>query len=365
MQIKKHIVPIFSQKQAIVMVSDNNYIQYLAVSLQSLLENASPQREYEVYIICSSDISNKNKNALQEMERNNFKIFLLPIDDLVDISSIELYTNLYWSVAIYYRVFIPEIFSKFDKVLYTDCDTVFLGDVAKLFDMPLNGKMAGVVLDSDIGRFMPKRIDFFCNCLNINPDLYFNSGLILFDISKFAGGEFIDTFFAKLNEVKNPEFPDQDILNSILYNKVSFLPQEWNFQYHSWSIFPRKNQKEKTAFVDEYCAARHKLQMIHYTSPDKPWKSPSYELCSYWWIYARHTPFYEEILFRNLLWVPMTEREKIYRDALYRHQLNINYWLVKLASVITWGKLRRKLLDKKRKLKDRVKGVRNFLHCHF
>lgn len=77
------------------------------------------------------------------------------------------------------------------------------------------------------------------------------------------------------------------------------------------------------------------------------------------------TPFYEEILFKNL-----NSRNRNANNAidltLVRETANylknkITYWRYRLLSKITFGKKRRKYKQKRKELKTRLKQVRAFL----
>ncbi|EAK9986125.1 hypothetical protein A9372_08435 [Campylobacter jejuni] len=47
---------------------------------------------------------------------------------------------------------IPFIFKNYNKVVYADCDAIFLKDIAKCYKIDLENNLLGVVLDAEIQR---------------------------------------------------------------------------------------------------------------------------------------------------------------------------------------------------------------------
>ena len=111
MNSKKEIPVFFS--------ADNNYVPCLTVAMKSLIENSSEKNNYKI-IILNSGISEENKRELRKMETNNIRISFTNVDSKVKRIEDELKLRLrdYYSVAIYYRLFIPSIFPEYDKVIY-------------------------------------------------------------------------------------------------------------------------------------------------------------------------------------------------------------------------------------------------------
>jgi hypothetical protein len=53
----------------------------------------------------------------------------------------------------------------------------------------------------------------------------------------------------------------------------------------------------------------------------KPWKNPSCELAEYFWQYARKTPFYEEIIYKNII------PDNTTNNIINNHITNNQNWL--------------------------------------
>ncbi|MBR2432847.1 MAG: hypothetical protein IKB23_08020, partial [Clostridia bacterium] len=107
-QKEKLRVPIF-------LASDDNYVPYLAVTLRSISEHASPSYSYDVKIL-SSGFTPENKEKLLSMDLTGLNIEIVDVNYKMDRMRKLLSLRLrdYYSESIYYRMFIPSIFPELD-----------------------------------------------------------------------------------------------------------------------------------------------------------------------------------------------------------------------------------------------------------
>lgn len=79
-------------------------------------------------------------------------------------------------------------------------------------------------------------------------------------------------------------------------------------------------------------------------------------LSSLWWRYARQTPFYEELL-RQMINASVNRSvdKPIYKSILW------TYYRCKILSKITWGNKRRHYKQKRDRLHEQVRQIRNSL----
>jgi len=82
---------------------------------------------------------------------------------------------------------------------------------------------------------------------------------------------------------------DQDALNILLTDDVTYLPLEWNVQMHNFV-----NGEDIVANADRCYDAFVNPKVIHYTGPTKPWNS-SFKYSDYFWKYAKKTLFYNDM----------------------------------------------------------------------
>src|SRR5574344_626037 len=117
---------------SIILSADDNYVPYLYICLQSLIEHTNAQLNYYVYIL-NTNISEENKQNIKYIEKITIKIKFIDISNFINEYNKKLFSiNLHFTIETYYRFFVPEIFSSLDKVIYIDCDMLVLKDVAEL-----------------------------------------------------------------------------------------------------------------------------------------------------------------------------------------------------------------------------------------
>lgn len=105
--------------------------------------------------------------------------------------------------------------------------------------------------------------------------VYFNSGVLLFDLDKVRKNWSKDIFFERVTNIRaRLEYPDQDILNLMFEKDLWICSDKWNYQIKSWTEI--KEEDLKMAAV------------IHYVGPYKPW-SYKYENKAkwIWWDFYR------------------------------------------------------------------------------
>ena len=266
----------------IVFATDMNYAPYLAVAIQSIIDHSDVNYIYDIYILHATLVGMSNIVRIREMARANIKITFVNISSF--LNSTELYSRAHYSKEMFNRILIPEIFSYYSKVLYLDCDMVLLDDVKKLYDIDVtNSTLAAVKCDSneEMKRYVR-------NVLKLPNERYFNSGMLLINCANFYKQHIKSKCLELIKQNKSYVCPDQDVLNLTCAETVKILPDDqWNFQWHVGM---------NSGYNSRYTGQK----LIHYTSGNKAWNCPDYDLSKHFWRYARRTTFYEEILFSNV-----------------------------------------------------------------
>ncbi|MDO5437257.1 MAG: glycosyltransferase, partial [bacterium] len=169
----------------VVFSIDDNFANYLGVTIQSLIDNSDKNKNYTVSILYDK-LSEKSIENLLLLEESNVKIEFYNVCEYLEKLNIEgLDASMHWSVATYYRILIPFLFKDDKKVLYMDCDTVILDDVSKIFEVDLKGAEIAAVFDYDSVCYDKNRIKYIQNKLKLTDyKKYFNAVLILFDIER-------------------------------------------------------------------------------------------------------------------------------------------------------------------------------------
>lgn len=295
------IKPIKNDAVAVVFSFNNDFCKYFAAALRSLVTCSNPDKFYDIIVFCS-DISKQNKYLLSCILKENFNIRFFDVKSYLGsyLGEYNLCGFKCWSVDMYYRLLIPIIMREYEKVLYLDSDVIVKNDVSFLFDKDFEDCEILASRDvfsllADISSFSEMK-DYILNTLKIdNYKDYFNSGVILFNISKIDKENYLERLKVAF-ALEKTYYPDQDILNFIFKKRVKFIPLNWNMQYHIPLYYDKYFDKFNENEFDNYNKAFENPLIIHYTSPQKPWKKPSLPLAYEFFRAVRQTDFYEEIL---------------------------------------------------------------------
>lgn len=113
-------------------------------------------------------------------------------------------------------------------MLYLDTDVLFKGAIHELFHFEMKRHSTAMVRETEIKSYN------YVYKHNLGHSRYYNSGVILMDLSMWRANnnqqrffDFLQTNFEKL------AFPDQDAINVLFYNVIIELPLEYNITYHN------------------------------------------------------------------------------------------------------------------------------------
>ncbi|MBQ9246353.1 glycosyltransferase family 8 protein [bacterium] len=299
---------IFKNEVSCVFATDNFYAPYLAVAIESIIENSSSKNDYGIYVL-EEDLSYENKYKLKLLEKDNIKIEFVNVKDFICQYSSILHLHTYnITIATYFRFFISELFKNFDKLVYLDCDIVVNCDIADLYNINLKGNIVACVRDLQIASWnfqnLIKNKEYYLKVLKLDKiDNYFNAGVMVFNVRKLTEFKCKEKCIKLLQEIKHPKYSDQCILNSVLKDNVLLINIEWNFQNNITK--PINIQNNYKNLFNEYLRqevinAQKNPQIIHYIY-EKPWVNLDIINSEKFWEYARKTPFYESIIYSNLI----------------------------------------------------------------
>lgn len=360
----------------VVFSSDNNYAPYLAVAIQSLIKNSSRNFNYDI-VILERDMSDINKNLIQSIpQKGNISIRFTNVSQL--LTGCKFHINTYFSEETYYRLFIPTIFTNYSKIIYLDCDIVILRDISDLYQVDLSKNLLAATYN--ISTYIHQKYDkpvknvpwrkYLTEVLNLSqPENYFQAGVLVFNVSKMKEYN-IQKQAIRMAESFEPVLVDQDVLNSICQNNVLYFSQKWNLHNNFSVQYKNMNTLSELPkpLVDDYLSAKNCAYIIHYAGKEKPWSHPSLEYANSWWEYARQTPFYEEIIYRNFLSTNSVSQYKpgipslsVIREAFNYRKNYVKYLQYKLLTKLSWGEKHYTYKQEKNTYKNKIKMVRSFL----
>ncbi|MDU6317949.1 MAG: glycosyltransferase family 8 protein [Streptococcus mitis] len=247
-------------KRAVVFAGDYAYIRQIETAMKSLCRHNS---HLKIYLL--------NQDIPQEWF-NQIRIYLQEMGgDLIDCKLIGSQYKMNWSNKLphinhmtFARYFIPDFVTE-DKVLYLDSDLIVTGDLTDLFELDLGENYLAAAR----------------SCFGAG--LGFNAGVLLINNKKWKS-ETIRQQLIELTEKEheNVKEGDQSILNMLFRDQYSLLDDKYNFQIGFDAGAAEKNH----AFIFEI-PLTPLPKILHYISPDKPWKQFSVgRLREEWWKYS-------------------------------------------------------------------------------
>lgn len=254
---------------------DDRYIPFLSVAIKSLMENASDEYLYDIIVLYSGNNA-LNIEKIQAMQRDNFTIKFKDVSEKLQRLTKNLHLRDYYTISIYFRIFIPSLFPAYKKAIYLDSDVVVLGDISELYFTELGNNLLAGVSDEVIAS-RKEFIDYAELGVGIKYDRYFNSGMMLMNLELMREMDIEGVFANMLNTYDfKTVCPDQDYLNVICKDRVLYIDKGWN----------------KMALDDSYDGVP---KIIHYNNFSKPWLYDNVCYREHFWAYANICPFIEEI----------------------------------------------------------------------
>lgn len=277
---------------------DNNYVIPAAVAFYSLLEHANKNYRYKLYVL-HSDISDNNIKMLFETV-SQFSTF----SELEFIDMSHKFNNLWerirtkghFSKEVMYKVLVSSIFPQYEKIIVSDVDVVFLGDISESyteFNTNDDYYLAGVRPVGKVMYYMNNYRPNF-NESEIEALSSFCGGYIVFNLKKLREDKmekkFIKCFEKNAYRLNQME---QDVLTLCCYPKVKFLSLSYVACSYMWDMYKSDidfhsdvNYSEKELRE----SMSHPIQ-LHYATSIKPWKNVDITKSEEWFKYIVKTPF--------------------------------------------------------------------------
>ena len=259
------------------------------------MKNRDTKRLYDVLIL-HKDISEESQKRILEMEKEG-NVFIRFISMEQYEKQVAYDVGAYYSVETNYRLFLfGEMFAKYDRILYLDCDLIVEGDISGLYDVELGDCEAAAVRSEDfrllskikkpifMDRF-PYNVDNYrTDALGMKtPENYFNAGVLVMDLKKVRQRITQKQVFEILHR-HNYYYNDQDVLNIVFDGRVKNVDCRWNYMTYIPEQLAKENVNNRKLFEELY---RENPCIIHYTSAEKPWNSETKVFGDRYWKYRK------------------------------------------------------------------------------
>ena len=206
----------------IMYTTDDRYLEIMLTSLHSLVVSSKLDkiRLHIVTLNCNTKHFDMIKRFVDQY--NHIELHLYRLED----NSIDSYNIPNWrgSQIANARLFYPRIIkgdnSNVTNLLYIDSDTLVVDDLSQLknYSGPISACLDDAILKRNINN-------------SLELDKYYNSGVIYYNVDEYLklDMEYRIKDYLSNESNKNLQFPDQDLLNILLKNELSTLPQRYNY----------------------------------------------------------------------------------------------------------------------------------------
>ena len=289
----------------VVFACDDNYAQHAGVAIASLKEQHRSGMPVVVHVL-DGGISAANLERFDQLKDDHLNIIIYK-------GNIEQYSKYlvatYFSIAAYLRLSVETILPEnITRIIYCDCDIIFLKPLDELWNMDLRGNLLAAVEEG-----WNKGPNLWRKDLGIDePGRYFNSGVMLIDLKAWRAQHICE----RVNDYLRSNwdkvlFWDQDGLNAVLYKQYLPIEKTWNF-------FSCTIGRKKTVIP----------HIVHFASEFKPW------------FYACMDPFQDDYLnyLRLSPWRDYQFPDKNYFNRIKKMVLlNTPEWLINGVTFFTFG----------------------------
>lgn len=283
----------------VVLAANQKYVPILYTCAQSIVEHTSPDRKYEIYVFHTDINADSQKMFADRLNRTNVRFIFVNVSSRV--AGYVLQAKQHITTETFYRFLILDILKVYPRVVYLDCDMIICHDVAELYDTDMGDNLIAGALDPDFaGQCNMKNSEMRQYCKNTlgldNPFVYFQAGVLVFNVTEMNKVITVDKLL-EMSDTGIYRFSDQDILNVVCKDRVTYLDMNWNMIFDCDHF--RWHQVIKYApyyIMDAYENARKDPYIIHYAGFLKPWMKPDEDFGYVFWDVARRTPYFEQIL---------------------------------------------------------------------
>lgn len=286
----------------ICFAANNGFLPFTGVMVQSIIDHANQNDNYDIVVLCSNaDPVLKKKMLSMADGKDNVSIRLFDLEKYVkmpeNLFTENIYTQTSYSPEIYYRLLIPTLMPDYEKVLYFDGDMLALTDVAELYHgtelgdnlIASSRDYAGLChcyKDNDDRRWYREEI------LGLsNVDDYILSGMLVINVPEFNRTYSADMLM-DIAGLMDWRQHDQDILNVICEGRILLVDGAWDhLQDFGWTNYLPAWLKQ------EYDETTKNIKISHFAGQRKPWVNNSNNSDKFWDTCYR-TPFFEDVVAR-------------------------------------------------------------------
>lgn len=287
-----------TQKISVMHCFDNNYVIPACVSMYSMLLNANTNNFYKLYVL-HSDITFQNQQILFDIVNKfeNAELIFVDMNNRFEEIWADREINGHYSKEVLYKLLAPSIFPNEEKLIITDVDVVFLGDISESINYITDDKLI-----AGTKHIMPKNSfleDFYQNYVDSFDDesvlenFKVCGGFLVFNLKKMREQNSEAKFVKFLIQNSEKLFQaEQDVINFCTNElEIAHLPLEYVICSYTYDLF---DNEERLLEDHHYTSSEIKHAMknpiqYHYATSIKPWNVPECTGAEIWYDYLERS----------------------------------------------------------------------------
>lgn len=294
---------------------DKNYAIPAAVAFYSLLENNKKEAlgggvEFRLYVV-HNDIPLEHQNKLHEtIKPFNHFAKLEFIDDNGRFNEVwhSIEAKNHFSQEMFYKLAAPSLFPQYEKIIISDVDVVFLGNVIyefENFNTDQEYLIGGVVSNNPESFFPIPKQGYLSGYIKFSQDELKSiqygiaGGYLIINLKQWRLNS-IEEKAIKFLEQKSKILilPEQDVLSIICYPHIKNIHPAHIVGHTSWIKWGNNFKKlTPNIYTQQEINEMHNSPIqLHYIGGAKPWNTPSEPKSEIWFSYLAKTPFLGDLL---------------------------------------------------------------------
>lgn len=242
-------------------VVEGDYGPHAAAMLSSVLATGDASA-FEVHLLHGPDLAVETIDGLDRMVHQSGAAFSTHVIPDCWLDGFE--TIGFTGMATWYRLFLPEVLTEQDLVLFLDADLVAIESIMPLWSIDLGSSLVAAVTNVP-----PEDRWNHAESVGLSgPGAYFNAGVMLMNLDAMRKGDCTRSM-VEYAKARRPIWRDQDALNAVLGGKRLELAPRWNCM-NSMLMF---SSSERLFGPQELAEARRQPAIRHFegAGANKPW----------------------------------------------------------------------------------------------
>lgn len=259
------------------------------ICIESLLKNALPETFYSVFVVHGKEDLNRGEQkellCLNDFY-TNCTINFVPIDE-------SMFNDVHIARGVpkvtYYRFLLPSLFKEYEKIIFSDPDIIYTGDLSSVF---VTTDLGNNYLAAVKSAYVKEDYVLSIGC---DPDTYTNGGFQIYNLDAFRKNELEREQLKLIN--RKYFYLDQDITNIVCKGKIVYLSPRYN---STNSFFVVSNVLSMQQRFKRIYSAEEILEglspVVYHFNGVKPWKGICHRQDVYWEAY-RSSKFFNESIY--------------------------------------------------------------------